>query len=76
MVAIRALQRRVNKLEYAGRKRPSPLVRWYGSFDNFVANAVWPGIRTGALSEADMFDIMNAMKGWEDDGTWDRAHAY
>jgi hypothetical protein len=72
MVAVRALQRRVSKLEQVGKPRPSPFVRLYGSFDNFVATAIWPGIRSGALAAGDMYDIIEALRGWEQDGTWDR----
>ncbi len=73
MVVVRALQRRVSKLEQVGKPRPSPFVLMYGSFDNFVATAILPGIHSGALAEADMCDIIDALRGWEDDGIWDRA---
>ena len=72
MVAVRAFQRRVAKLEQVGKPRRSPLVILYGSFDNFVETAIWPGIRSGALAEGDMYDIIEALRGWETDGTWDR----
>jgi hypothetical protein len=74
MVAVRALQRRVVKLEQARKPRPSPFVRWYGSFDAFVVPAIWPGIRAGTLSEGDMLDIVEALRCWEGDGTWGGAH--
>jgi hypothetical protein len=70
MVAVRALQRRVVKLEQAGKPRPSPFARWYGSFDAFVAAVIWPGIHAGALSESDMLDIIDALRVWETNGTW------
>lgn len=70
MVAVRALQRRVTKLEQVGKPRLSPLTRWYGSFDNFVARGIMPGIRAGTLSEGDMHDIIEVMARWEKDGTW------
>lgn len=72
MVALRALQRRVTTLEQAGKPRPSPLVRWYGSFDNFVATAIRPSICTGALAQDDMCDIVEVLRSWEADGTWSR----
>lgn len=72
MVAVRALQRRVVKLEKIGKPRPSPLVSWYGSFDNFVTKAVWPGVRAGTLAEGDMYDIIQVLRLWETDGTWGR----
>jgi len=70
MVAVRALQCRVAKLERAGRPRPSPFVIWYGSFDNFVTAAIWPGIRSGALDEGEMYDMIEALRDWEENGTW------
>ena len=73
MAAYRALQRRVVKLERAGKPLPSPLVRWYGSFENFVGTAIMPGVRAGTLARDDMYDIVAALRNWEEDGTWDRA---
>lgn len=75
MGAVRALSRRVVKLEHAAKPRRSPLVIFYGSFDLFVEVAVLPYIETGALDRADMIDIVAALRRWEADGTWDRAHA-
>jgi hypothetical protein len=74
MVAVRALQRRVVKLEAAGKPRPSPFVRIWGSFDNYVAAVIWKGIRAGALSESDMLDIVETLRRWETDGTWSRVN--
>ncbi len=62
MVAVRAFQRRVAKLEQVGKPRRSPLVILYGSFDNFVETAIWPGIRSGALAEGDMYDIIEGLR--------------
>jgi hypothetical protein len=70
MVAVRALQRRVVKLEAVGKPRPSPFVRIWGSFDNYVVAVIWPGMRAGALSESDMSDIIEALRVWETNGTW------
>ena len=75
MGAVRALQRRVVKLEHAAKPRRSPLVRWFGAFDLFVEIAILPGIESGALARDDMIDIVAALRCWEEDGTWDRAHA-
>jgi hypothetical protein len=72
MVAVRALQRRVVKLEAAGKPRPSPFASMWGSFDNYVVAVIWPGIHAGALSESDMLDIIDALRRWEGDGTWER----
>jgi hypothetical protein len=76
MVAIRALQRRVVKLEKSGRSRPSPIAIWFGSIDVFVDLHIGPDIANGKLDALDMMDIVAALRRWEVDGTWDRAHAY
>lgn len=75
MGAVRALQRRVVKLEHAAKPRQSPLVIFYGSFDLFVEVAILPGIESGALDRGDMIDIVAALRRWEADGTWDRARS-
>ena len=74
MRAVRALQRRMAKLERALKPRPSPIVIWFGSFDLFVELEVLPGIQTGALDRRDMAEIVAALRRWEEDGTWDRAY--
>lgn len=76
MGAVRALQRRIIKLEYAAKPRRSPLVVFYGSFDLFVEDVILSGIESGALDCTDMIDIIAALRRWEDDGTWDRAHIH
>jgi len=73
MGAVRALQRRVVRLENAQRPRFSPIVRWFGSFDDFVTTEILPGIRSGALAERDILEITEALRTWETNGTWDRA---
>lgn len=72
MVAARALQKRVLKLELIGKPRPSPLVRWFGSFDSFVEDTILPGIDSGALSRPDMLELVAVLRRWEADGTWQR----
>ena len=75
MVAVRALQRRVAKMEKATRPRPSPFTICYGSFDTFVEKHVLPDLNAGKLDWADMGGIIAALRRWEEDGTWDRAYA-
>ena len=75
MGAVRALSRRVLRLEHAARPRRSPIVIFYGSFNLFVEVAVLPFIETGALDRADMIDIVAALRRWEADGTWSHANA-
>lgn len=75
MGAVRALSRRVVKLEQAGKPRPSPFVLMFGSFNQFVEQQILPGIEAGALDRDDMVDVVAALRAWESDGTWDRAYA-
>ena len=74
MGAVRALSRRLTKLEHAARPRRSPLVLFYGSFDMFVEVAILPCIDSGVLDRDDMIDIVASLRRWESDGTWDRAY--
>jgi len=55
--------------------RQSPIVLYFGSFDRFVEDHVLPGIAEGKLDRADMVEIVAALRVWDNDGTWDRAHA-
>lgn len=72
MGGVRALQKRVTRLEQAGKPRPSPLVIMFGSFDRFVEVLVLPGIEAGQLDRADMIQVVAALRSWEQDGTWNR----
>ena len=73
MGAVRALSRRVVRLEHAAKPRRSPIVILYGSFDLFVEVAILPGIESGELDRADMIEIVAALRRWEEVGTWDTA---
>ena len=75
MGAVRALQRRVSKLEQINKPRPSPFVLMYGSFNRFVEVAISPGVLDGSFDRQDMIDIVAVLRRWEVDGTWDRADA-
>jgi hypothetical protein len=67
-VALRALGRRVAKLEVASKPRPTPFSIIYGSLDGFVDRVVMPGIAAGLLSVPEMVDIVAALRSWEADG--------
>ena len=75
MRAVRALQKRVARIEREALPKPSPFVLAYGSFDQFVESKVLPDIEAGLLDRADMIDVVSALRAWELDGTWDRADA-
>lgn len=72
-MSLRALQRRVKRLETGEKPRPSPFVVWYGSFDAWVEQQILPGIESGALDGSDMIVIVAALRRWETGGAWDLA---
>lgn len=74
-MSLRALQRRVKRIEDAQKPRPSPFTVWFGSFDAWVELEILPGIESGALDGADMIVIVAALRAWECGGAWDTAHA-
>lgn len=73
MAGIRALQKRLVKLEDAEKPRPSPFTILFGSFDAWVKREVLPGIESGTLDRRDMIAVVAALRCWEHDGTWDQA---
>ena len=75
MRAVRALQKRVARIERAAMPQPSPFTLAYGSFDQFVERQILPAIEAGALDRADMVEVVAALRAWEQDGTWERAIA-
>ena len=75
MAGLRALQRRIKRIEEAEKPRPSPFVLLFGSFDAWVEHEVLPGIQSGALDRRDMVAVVAALRAWEQDGTWSGAYA-
>lgn len=71
MAGVRALQKRLARLEDAGKPKPSLIAVWYGSFDAWVEQAVLPGVESGALDSDDMVDLVAALQAWESSGVWD-----
>ncbi|ATP19604.1 MULTISPECIES: hypothetical protein [Sphingobium] len=70
MAGIRALQRRIKRIEEAEKPKPSPFTVMFGSFDAWVEHEVLPGIESGALDRRDMVAVVAALRNWEHDGTW------
>lgn len=68
MVAVRALQRRVAKLEVASRPRRSPISILFGSIDEWVDRHVIPDIEAGKVCPRDMADIVAAIRAWDEMG--------
>ena len=75
MAGVRALQKRLARLEDAGKPKPSLIAVWYGSFDAWVEREVLPGVESGALDSDDMVDLVACLRRWETDGTWGQAYA-
>ena len=68
MVAVRALHRRVSRLEDVGKPRPSPITIMFGSIDAWVEGHIIPDIQRGLLCPREMADIIAALRSWEADG--------
>ena len=75
MAGIRALQRRIKRIEEAEKPKPSPFTVLFGSFDSWVEQEVLPGIESRALDHRDMVAVVAALRAWETDGTWGQAYA-
>jgi hypothetical protein len=74
-MSLRALSRRVARIEQRRTPRPSPIVVMYGSFDHFVSIEFQPAWDSGSMAKDDILEIIAALRRWEEDGVWDRAHA-
>lgn len=71
---IRAMDRRLAKLEKARRPKRSPIVIAFGSFDAFAMQA-YLDVEKGTLSGEFLF-LVDALRGWEvPGGVWDAAYA-
>lgn len=75
MGPVRALERRLARVERKLNPKPSPFATMFGTFDVWVAEHVLPEIETGLLDRADMIEIVAILRIWESDGTWNLAHA-
>lgn len=73
MSGIRALQRRVAKLEIARKPRPSPIVIMCGSFDEF-ADATYAEVMAGKLA-GDFLHILDHLREWDEGMVWALAYA-
>jgi len=73
-MSLRTLQRRLAKLEKAGKPKPSPIVIAYGSFEAFV-DLTYAEIRAGKLDQTDMLEIIESLRAWEVSGVWVMAYA-
>lgn len=73
MAGIRALQRRVAKLEKADKPKPSPFTLLYGSFDAFVDEG-YAEVNAGKLDK-EFLAILDILRGWETGGVWVLAYA-
>lgn len=67
-MSLRALQRRVKRIETARKPRPSPIVVWFGSWDAFVDRA-YAGVSAGTL-DAEFLDVVDALRAWDAGEIW------
>jgi hypothetical protein len=74
-MSLRALQRRVKRIEDARKPRPSPFTAWFGSLDVWVEMEILPGVESGALDPDDMILIVAVLRAWEASGAWDVAQS-
>lgn len=65
MAGVRALHKRLARLEDAGKPKPSLIAVWYGSFDAWVEREVLPGVESGVLAADDMVEVVAALRCWE-----------
>jgi len=70
VAGIRALQRRIKRIEEAEKPRPSPFTLWFGSFDAWVECEVLPGVENGTLEPDDMVEVVACLRHGEEAGTW------
>ncbi len=73
MAGIRALQRRVKRIESARKPRPSPIVILCGSFDAF-ADEVYADVEAGKLA-GDFLRILDHLREWDEGMVWALAYA-
>lgn len=73
MAGLRALQRRVTKLETVRKPRPSPIVIMCGSLDEF-ADATYAEVMAGKLA-GDFLHILYHLREWDEGGVWALAYA-
>lgn len=72
-MSLRTLQRRVAKVEKGRKPRPSPITVWFGTFDKFVDDS-YAQIAAGKLGD-EFYEIIDALRAWEDAGVWAVAYA-
>lgn len=73
MSGIRALQRRVKRIESARKPRPSPIAVICGSFEDF-ADAAYAGVEAGRVA-GEFLPILDILRDWDAGGVWVLAYA-
>jgi len=71
-MSLRALQRRVRRIEDARKPRPSPIVVMCGTFDTF-ADAAYAEVEAGTLA-GEFLPILDILREWDAGGIWVLAH--
>ncbi|MDP5279230.1 hypothetical protein Q9Q95_09880 [Sphingomonas sp. DG1-23] len=73
MAGIRALQRRVKRIESARKPRPSPIIILFNSFEAF-ADAAYADVEAGRVA-GEFLPILDILRDWEAGGVWMLAYA-
>lgn len=72
-MSLRALQRRVAKIEKGRKPLPSPIVIMCGSFEAF-ADAAYAEVVGGKL-DRQFLHVLDDLRSWEAGGVWMLAYA-
>lgn len=70
MAGVRGMLQRVAKLEAQLAPRLSPIAALYGSTEAFAAECM-EGVASGKLCSVDMPIILDCLRRWDREGSWD-----
>lgn len=70
MASPRALLSQVKQLKAAQQPRPSPIAAIYGSTEAFAAECM-AEVEAGKLCGTDMPIILDCLRRWDTEGSWD-----
>ena len=70
MASPRSLLSQVKQIKAAQEPRPSPIAALYGSVDAFAAECM-AGVEAGKLCGTDMPVLLDCLRRWDTEGSWD-----
>ena len=70
MASPRALMSQVKQLKAAQQPRPSPIATLYGSTEAFATECM-AEVEAGKLCGTDMPIILDCLRRWDTEGSWD-----